>query len=383
MRIGPLHAALALALGAGCTLLYDAGDFEAGQRDAGAPAEDASTAADARPDPCEHALPPSRPDAADVPGGLSLTFALSHLALVSGNGDRVGFDLDGVCTCDERPGTARAGASTCAPRRPEEPLCDRPGGRDNGAAAVFAKLIPDRAEAGVDVGFDIGVREGVGGVLVELGEYSGAASDPSVFVAFYDSPGLDPPSDCDGGTRGDAGVNGEGKHRPAWGGCDAWRLGEGALLGARPRTFTRDAWVAGGVLVARFTTLGIRIGATEAILYDAILSATLERPAPPGQPRLTGGVLAGRALGAEILRVFGEQVVLGRPLCLDAVSSTIFRAAACATLDLGSSPDAAAPCDSMSFTVEVAGGLARKGTIAPSAPAKSLCADAGAPPTCP
>jgi len=373
-----LRMALAVALGAGCTLLYDAGDFEVGLRDADTPRPPEP---DAAPDPCDHALPPPRPDASDT-SGASITFALSHLALVSGDGARVGFDLDGVCTCDDRPGTVRGGASSCAPRRADEPLCDQRGGRDNGAAVVFAKLVPDRADAGVDVGYDVAAREGAGGVLVELGEYSGAENDPSVFVGIYDSPGLDPPRDCDAGVRGDAGVNGEGKPRPAWGGCDEWRVAEGSVLGSRPRTFTREAWVANGTLVARFTTLSIRIGSSEVLLYDAIVTAAIKRPAPPALPRLEQGVLAGRVVGSDLLRVFGEQIVLGRPLCLDPVSSAVFRATACGMLDLGSSPDASAPCDSVSFTVEFSGGLAQRGIVAPGAPAKTPCASAP-PPSCP
>lgn len=373
--------ALLSVFSGGCTLIYNASDLSVGGPvDAGAN-EDAGLDASLA-DPCAHARPAARPDAAsEAESAPALTFALSHLALVAGNGDTVGFDLDGVCTCDERPAAARGGAPSCAPRRADQPLCDNAEGRDNAAAAVLAKLVPDRVDAGVDVGFDFGVTEGAGSVLVELDEYNGRESDPAVLVAFYDSPGLAPPMPCAAGVVGDAGVNGDGKPKPDWGGCDRWMLGEGGLLAGGPRTFTRDAWVANGSVVARFTSLAIRIGGADVLVYDAVVSATLER-APPALPRLRHGVIAGRVLGDDLLRVFSEQVVLERPLCHDPLSLAIFRAAACDTLDLGSSADASAPCDSISLTVEFAGGVAQKGPTAPSARVVSLCADAGAPPTC-
>jgi len=370
-RITRLVFALATSA-LGCTLIYDAGDFDAsveGTADTGA--EDA--AAEATPDPCEHVAPPPRPEAGATGANERLVFALSHLALVAGNADRIGFDLDGVCTCETRPGTARNGASSCVPRRPEQVPCDGPGGRDNGAAALFARLVPDRAEAGVDVGFDLSVSEGVETLLVELDEYEGGQDDPSVLVAVYDSPGLDPPAPCDGGTVGDGGVNGSGKPKPGWGGCDAWRVSETSLLGGRPRTFTRNAWVRGGELVAKLDVVAIRLGRSELLLYDAVLSARMERG--PGLPRLVQGAIAGRALAPDLLRTFGEQEIGGKPLCNDVLTYGAFRAAACNSLDLGSDRDASASCDSISFSVEIEAKLAQRGSSAPPADGGARCGD--------
>lgn len=390
MKLRPIvHLLTALAaFGAGCTLLYDAGDFTAkGPEDAGVTVTvDAAAEASLPVDPCEHVAPPPRPRGKDAqsPSQPKLTFALSHLALVAGNRDSLGFDLDGVCTCDTRPGAARGGASSCVPRKPEQVLCDGPGGRDNGAAALFSRIVSNKPDSSVDVGFDISAREGVESLLIELDEYDGTDADPEVFVALIDTPGLDPPSACDAGVpRGDGGVNGSGEPRPAWDGCDAWQLGQNSLLGDNPRTFTRNAWVSGGTLVARFGTLPIRIGAVEVVLFDAVLQAELRRNETTRLPRLANGVISGRVQGGDLVRAFGEQKIGEKPFCQDTVTYTLFRSAACDTLDLSGSEDARAPCDSMSFSVELEAELARRGQKAPSAVTASACADAGLATDCP
>lgn len=374
------------ALGAGCTLLYDAGDFTVGgARDAALGAE-ASSDASGPLDPCEHVSPPPRPPPWEAPGAARtrLTFALSHLALVASNRDALGFDLDGICTCDTRPGTARAGASSCSPRKPEQTPCDGPGGRDNGAAALVSRLISNKPDASLDVGFDISAREGVESVLIEVDELDATDSDPEVLVAIFDTPGLEPPATCDAGVpRADAGLNTAGKPRPAWDGCDAWKVGQSSLIGDNARTFTREAWVSKGTLVARFGTLPIRIGTAEVVLFDAIVQAEL-RPAQTNlPPRLTKGIISGRVLGGDLVKAFGEQKVGERPLCQDGVTYTLFRAAVCDSLDLSSSRDPNAQCDSMSFSVEFDAELARRGEKAPSALSTSACADSGLPSSCP
>lgn len=365
----------------GCTLIYDAGDFDTkvgATLEAGAD----TSVAPVTPDPCEHVVPPGRPAAATAGTPERLVFALSHLGLVAGNADRLGFDLDGVCTCETRPGTVANGASSCIPRKPDQTPCDGPGGRDNGAAALFSRLVPDRPDASVEVGFDLSASEGVETVLVELDEYAGGADDPEVLVAIYDSPGLDPPSPCDAGTVGDAGVNGSGRPRPAWGGCDSWRVSDSTLLAGRPRTFTREAWVRGGQMVAKFDVFTMRLGRSELLLYDAVLTAKLTRGAG-SRPQLDEGLIAGRIVAADLLRTFGEQEIGGKPLCGDALTFGAFRAAACNSLDLGSSSDAMAPCDSISFSADFEARLARRGTTAPPPDGGPRCGDLKEQARCP
>jgi len=357
----------------GCTLLYDAGDFVAVAEspDTGPPTFDAALPVR---DPCSHATPPPRPDASVGGPRQGYVFALSHLAMVGGNADVTGYDLDGVCTCDTRPGAAAGGASSCAPRRPDQLPCDNRDGRDNGLAALFDRLVANRRDGGsIDVGFDIAVSEGVGTVLVEVDEVDGDGDDPEVFVAIYDSPGLDPPRACESGPAGDGGVNAAGDPKPAWTGCDRWKLSESAVLGGSPRTFTRKAWISGGTLVAYLDGMRIRLGRSELIVFDAVLTAKLDRSGR--LPQLTQGLVAGRTLSSDILRTVAEQEVEGRPLCRDTLAFGAFRAAACNSLDMAPPGDAAAPCDSISVSVEYDARLARRGSVAPPADAGPRCKD--------
>ena len=369
-----------LALAAGCTLIYDAGDFEASSAvpEAGSIPDGATQV----PDPCEHATPRSRPDATATGPKQKYVFALSHLALVAGNADHIGYDLDGVCTCDSRPGSSRGGASSCVPKRPDQPTCDNDGGRDNGAAALFARIFQNRADASVDVGFDLSVAEGVESLLVELDELEGVGDDPNVLVAIYDSPGLDPPAACDAGPAGDGGVSSSGRPKPGWTGCDAWQVSERSVIGAMPRTFTREAWVTGGKLVARIDPLRLRIGKSDLLVLDAILTATIDRSS--ALPRLTEGVVAGRVLAPDLIRTFSEQeIVPGFPICTSPDNVADFRERLCNSLDLTGARDAAAPCDSISFTVEFEAKLAQRGTVAPPSDAGTRCKDLGDLGKCP
>src|SRR5262249_2907511 len=68
------------------------------------------------PDPCARAVPPPRPDAGDSDSKFGpLVFALREIELSTEGEAEPGFDLDGVCTCDGRKGTAHDGASSCTP----------------------------------------------------------------------------------------------------------------------------------------------------------------------------------------------------------------------------------------------------------------------------
>jgi hypothetical protein len=380
-RFGKLTKGLALAsLGAGCTLIYDAGDFEGRSRpDTGvSPIDAAPEAAPLPVDPCEHASPPARPNAGDPGEQSSIVFALSDLVLTVADADRVGFDLDGVCTCDNRPNTD--GGSSCAPTKIEN-VCDLDGGRDNGLARLLGQLPIAQSDSGLTVGFDLSAKEGVETLVVEVGKYNGTSVDPSVSFALFDAPGLDPPSPCDGGSVGDAGLNGIGKPRPAWLGCDAWKLGSGSLAGDVPLTFARDAWVTDGVLVARLDALAIRLGDSVLPVYGATITAKLVNG--PGLPRLENGILAGRARAPDLLRAMGEQSPTDAgPLCND-VRFLLFKAGLCASLDMSENSTPGAACDSLSFSVKFEAKAARKGSVAPSANPSSKCATAGDFAKCP
>jgi hypothetical protein len=171
-----------------CSLVYDAGDFAASP-DAAPP-----------PDPCLHAGFPPRVDASDGPDGPSTLFVARELSMVVGDRDTLGFDLDGRCTCDERPGAP--GGSICAPRGPRAKICDDLGGRDNAGAKILGNRLPDRPGSSFDVGYTTAAETGTSGLLFALSEYNGRLDDPEVRVEAFDSPGLDPEAGVRRGRRG-------------------------------------------------------------------------------------------------------------------------------------------------------------------------------------
>jgi hypothetical protein len=368
---------------AGCSLLYDVGELRPGAPPgADADADGASSGAGVD-DPCVRAAPPPRPTRAASAPERAWVFALDHFAFVADVG-RASYDLDGLCTCDTRPGSREGGASSCAPRRADQQLCDGEGGRDNATASMFASVVPGRADGGVDVGYDSAVRDGRAATLVEIGGYNGLPDDDEVTVAVYDSPGLESPAPCSDGTVGDGGLNAQGAPRPDWGGCDRWKRSTESLFSGNPRRFTRDAWVSAGTLVARFSVLPLYPGDATISVHDVVLTARV-RTTPP---TLADGVLAGRITSRDFLAAFGEQrpVKNGPPLCLDAPTFSILRAKVCDALDLPSAPssDGMLPrCDSASLSMELSARAALLGVEAPPAPRESSCVDAGDFAVCP
>jgi hypothetical protein len=379
MRLRSLLVGIGLAASAavGCSLIFDAGDFEV--RGASTDSGDAATEAAAGvTDPCEHARPPARPPRATDPGAGQLVVALDHFAFVVGGRESLGYDLDGLCTCDDRPGSPSGGGPSCLPRKADERLCDEPGGRDNATATMLSRLVAGGIDGGLDVAYDRSATEGRGATLVEVAEFNGTSDDDAVLVALYDSPGLEPSLPCSTGTGGDAGTNDAGEPAPDWGGCDRWKRSTESLLAGQPRLFTRDAWVSGGTLVARFSVLPLRVDNASLVLEDVVLSGTLTtRPAA-----LAGGLLAGRVGSANVLRVFGEQQIgkRGAALCHDPPTFAVLRAAVCDSLDLTSArpvDGGLVACDSISVTMELSGRAALLGAEAPSPAKASGCDDAG------
>lgn len=362
-----LSLAVPAVLGA-CSLVYDAGDF--------ASSPDAAPL----PDPCVHAGFPARVDASDGPDGPSTLFVARELSMVVGDRDTLGFDLDGRCTCDERPGAP--GGSSCAPRGPRAKICDDLGGRDNAGAKILGNRLPDRPGSSFDVGYTTAAAAGTSGLLFALSEYDGRADDPEVRVEAFDSPGLDPEAGCG---RADGGDGGE--PRPAWDGCDAWRIGESYVQGGVASTGTREAWVSEGRLYARFPSLRLRVDRTFVTLVDVRVSATIV-PASSDRPsRLVAGVLAGAARADELLVAFGELRTFadGGALCTSPAFASLVQDT-CETLDLAVRPSAdrpEAPCDAASIVLSFESVAARRGAISKDAVVASSCREAGIVPTCP
>lgn len=369
-----------------CSLVYDAGTFSA--------STDTVGKEELVPDPCAHAGAVPRPAVADGPDEPAKLYAARDLAMVVADKNSIGYDLDGVCTCDERPGTARGGASSCAPRRSGDRLCDADGGRDNAGAAILQNRLPDKPGASFDVGYRAAAENGASGLLFSIAEYDGRPDDPQVRVESYDSPGLDPRGSdprepCGGAAPGSTTPpNGLAAERPQWDGCDAWRVGASFQQGGVARTGTREAWVAGGKLFARFPTLRLRVDRTYVTFVDVHMEAALVRGADGAPDRLTRGVIAGATRAEELLVAFGELRTGpdGGPLCTTPAFPGLVEDT-CANLDLAlRAPEAdtgtIAPCDAASIVLTFEATLARRGSNAPDGVVGASCAEAGVVPSC-
>jgi hypothetical protein len=375
-------ASAALGLAA-CSLFYDPGDFST----------KATTSDEIQgPDPCTRAGLAPKPNVEDGPDEPLKVYAARDLAMVVADRNTVGYDLDGVCTCNgagppDKPGAVRRGASSCAPRRQGDRLCDAEGGRDNAGAAILQNRLPDKPGASFDTGYRSAAENGLAGLLFAISEYDGRLDDPQVRVESFYSPGLDPLKGC-AGTVPNAGENTLGGPRPAWDGCDAWRVGESFQQGGVGRAGTRDAWVTKGKLYARFPALRIAVSRTYVTFVDARVEAELLRPdlGARAPARLTKGIIAGSVRAEELLLAFGElrTGANGGPLCTTPAFAGLVEDT-CANLDMAlrtPEPGEAAPCDAASLvlTFEATGAL--RGSVAKEEPSASACAAAGIVPSC-
>ena len=311
------------ALGAGCGALL--GDLPtAGTLEAEPPGDEVSPSRDGAPAPgCALAHPPTKPDtAADSVSGKPRAYVLSHLAFPVGSNNEVGYDIDDTCTCD----VASDGAVTpsmCTPRRTQDDVCDLSGGRDNATSKLVLDLFVTRSDGAFDVGYDLGAKYGAAASMFVIDEYSGLPNDPQVLVTYYESPGLESAGSV--GCAGDAGVDaaGDGGARPTWSGCDTWKVSKSSLPEAKVPVFlTRQAYVSGGVLVARFSSISFRIGAALLRMTDPVVTARMTNDQTKS---LTGGVIAGRVDADDFVRAFGELELGEAPLCRQGVDPTVTR----------------------------------------------------------
>jgi hypothetical protein len=332
------------------------------------PPTDASPADAGPPDPCEHAAPPPRPDASDFDaGGSPPAFALDRLVAMTDEG-KSGFDLDGQCTCDPRPG-AKAGPG-CRSKKAEDISCDGDGGRDEGSKKLINGFIgPDLPP--IDLFYGDKFDAGVSAVLIEVADFNGTPNDPSVKVSFYDGAGRCPDA----------------------AGEPCWNLQALSAVDRIAKALTKRAWVNNGVLVADFgdKTIRLRVGPVYLEVESAIVTANMDLSAGGGGSRLRDGVIAGRVLGSNLIHVFANQLIYdgmdgGAPvfrlLCSAGSRMEDFRKVLCPLRDMASIRDAEAPCDSMAITLGFSASPAQIGAITSSGGEAPAC-DAASIPACP
>jgi hypothetical protein len=340
-----------------------------GGTDADAPivlpdAADAADAGDvveeASPDSsCEHVRWPDPPlvdDGADA-SVMLLALKTLDLGVTLDQGDPIGFDLDGVCTCP--------GPESCLVPMGADPTlsCDKSGGRDTSANRLL-KLIGTLDPGLSQTALQRQVTLGRFGILLHILDYNGLANDTSVYVEIYDSPGTQ---------RGDAGT----PLPPAYDGNDVWLVYPDSVLTPGGNTYVgkyadHNAYVTNHVLVAHIDpapiTIRPNVGSNDNplifTLSDVHLTGTLT---PDGSSfRIDDGVMGARWPANEALLSFATLTDLsGNSIC---GNSSIYQGVAsevCAARDIVASPSGdnmQRPCDSISMAVGFAATAARFGT---------------------
>jgi hypothetical protein len=332
-----------------------------GPPDGPAPSEAAPAEAATGPDdPCSRTLPAPAPeidggDAEELP-----TFVLAFDEVTLDPAQVSAFDLDGVCTCDTRPGVAAEGGPSCVS---DTVTCDLDGGADNAVAVVVAAASPLVAIDGISNRL---IAMGHRTILLQISKYNGRANDGELVVGSIVAEGIRtqgcPTSTFDPVSE-------------VWskGGCgdDPWTLAPGSVLVTGSATLplvVGKGYVRDYQLVVRFGDAArlpfndestIRFGAPLLSGRIVPLDETLAPRDPARTPtekekrlfRIERGVLAGRVLAADLLATLGtyRKAGGGGALCESPGFETV-RSVICAAPDIAKTVpgNPTARCDALS-----------------------------------
>lgn len=239
----------------------------------------------------------------------------------------LGYDLDGLCTCHPDKAACRN------PQGANQP-CDPAGsGRDNAGGLFLAKVFQGAPSEPLDFG-----------VAARLSQYNGAPDDSSVVVELYNIVGVT----TDAGSTPTVTL-------------DNTTIDIVETL--RSHYISTDAYVAGGVLVARFNTFKFRVRAVNPLLDGgsfATVDTPLTAPVLIGKVRvttdnglqLTNAQLVGRIALADLFDAVDHYGI-----CQD--SGPAFqqtRESICNSVDVPSKPvddGKDTPCDAISIAIGI------------------------------
>jgi hypothetical protein len=348
-------------------------------------------AADAAPrDLCPHAVPGSPPVKSDSDEERSFVFAVSTVDVTGrrDGGDPVGFDLDGVCSCDRRD--PRFDQATCVLPASSRNECDGDGGVDNASAELF-DAIKDFSGSGVTQNFNHQITCGRQSIMVLLSRYNGLANDGDVVVGLVESYGIRQTHDA-GDLADDAGCFPDGggssltylaKHD----GTDVWTVPPGTVrfISSSPVTSTSIAGyvkdfqlVFDGNRADVASRIPIVFGSTVMTIGTPVLSVKLVPLDASGKDlpvdgagkiqsadgratsfRLTDGLLSGRAGINDALAAAGTLLVSPSPtapyLCHNKPLFGLLKTVLCAapdTTSLRTRELKGDPCDAVTLVLQ-------------------------------
>lgn len=342
----------------------------------------------ALPDPCAHARPPGppAPEPTDDGGADLPEFELALAELKLDPTTTPGFDLDGVCTCDGREGTALAGRSSCA--RPANAVtdCDLDGGVDNAVAALERDNLPPNTSLANQSNRTIAT--GARTLLLSVSGYNGRANDDAVVVGAL--LGVDVQAGCP--DAGDAGGWAPGRCAD-----DTWLVAPESVVftGAQRRLPVAIAtgYVRDRQLVVTFKGSVVRVPFNDAhdipfsnpvfSLGLVPLGVDLSPRDPGGAPgpaekrlwAVEDGVVAGAIAGGDVLVLLGSIQTAGGRFCTLPAYDTV-RDQACRTFDLGTGQGTATEpprCDALSGAARLRLVPARAGDAGTTRPTFTGC----------
>jgi hypothetical protein len=389
--------ALVLAAGAGAAISGSCVDLDSlgnGAPDAG---DHPDAEAGAPADPCIHVNPVPAPDLDDSPGEMLPPFETAFDEVTVNPTTVPGYDIDGLCTCDQGSISVGKGGGSCAG---PSPGCDLDGGIDNAAGLV------EQGATGV-LSFDRFpnrlIASGARSLLIQLAEYNGKANDKEVIVGTILSEGIREPGCATSTYDPDAGI-----YTPGRCGDDHWSSSPGAMI----VTGSGNVPLVKGTGYVRDFHLVARIGnpvpvpftaSSDVTFAGAVLTATVVplgedlKPRDPSQEptvkerrlfRLENGVLAGRVGANELLHTIGTYQSGIGTLCKLGAAFDQVRTPICGAVDVrrepGSTPNPALPCDALSAAFGFTALPAIAGAVSTAPPPDDPCGgvDAGAF-TCP
>jgi hypothetical protein len=311
------------------------------------------TAPPPAPTLCVGAQPPP-PPAADTNSNIVPTVyaAIRTISFEDPDGGPpLGYNLDGVCTCEDSGPGDPVGPPSCNSPMKE---CDAPGGRDRAGNLLIGFLDELGYSESPEAYADGMIAAGDLGIVLVIGNYNGAANDTQVLVSSY----VVTLHNADGGLAA-----------PQWDGTDAWNVdpisakfmqnGDGGYIYV-PLTVSTLAYVSNWALVAELPELQANFGLGPVALSTIIFTATVTPMPEVGGYALLNGQMTARISTASAFTALSTLPDpfsdAGQSLCGDDSTFQVAKKLICENVDIMSNSldDNAHPrqaCDAVSLAL--------------------------------